>query len=256
MATMTNARPITVPDTGFFLASAIAMAAVLVIGFSTHLALGRSSFAVPPLLHAHALLFFGWTAFYVLQNGLAATWSVATHRRLGWLAAVWVPLLVVIGFAVTIATVRAGTAPFFFTPLYFLILNPLTILTFAGLTAAAIVLRRRTQWHRRLMFCGMALLTGPGFGRLLPLPFAIPYAGWTVFAAIMLFPLAGVIRDLRRDGVVHPAWWWGIGAMVSAQVAMDLIANSALGLELYRIATDGSPGALVGPHAYPAPPAM
>ena len=30
-------------------------------------------------------------------------------------------------------------------------------------------MRRRTDWHRRLMFCGMAILTGPGLGRLLPM---------------------------------------------------------------------------------------
>ena len=142
MATLANARPIIARDAGFFLTSAILMALVLVLGFSFQFAMGRSTFSAPGLVHAHALLFFGWTAFYVLQTALAATWSISTHRRLGRLAAIWVPLMVIMGIAVTVTMVRRGATPFFFEPLYFLAMNPLTILTFAGLTASAVVLRR------------------------------------------------------------------------------------------------------------------
>lgn len=81
--------------------------------------------------------------------------------RLGRLAAIWVPLMVIMRIGVTVTTVQRGAAPSFFELLYFLVLSPLAILTFAGFTAAAVVLRRQSQWHRRLMFCGMALLRGP-----------------------------------------------------------------------------------------------
>lgn len=255
MATLAGARSGIERDARFFLISAVLMALVLVVGFSFHLAMGRSTFASPLTVHVHALLFFGYTALYVLQNALAATGSINIHRRLGWLAAIWVPAMVVMGVYVTVAMVRRGAAPFFFQPLYFLVMNPLSILTFAGLTTAAIWLRRQTQWHRRLIFCGMAVLTGPGFGRLLPLPLFIPWAGWAVFAAVMLFPLAGIVRDYRAKNKVHPAWWWGIGAIVAAQIAMDIITNSQLGLTAYQAITAGAPGATVAPLAYPLPPA-
>jgi hypothetical protein len=254
MATMAGVRPALQRDARFFLISAVMMALVLVAGFSVQLAMGRSTFDSPISLHIHALLFFGWTVFYVLQNALVATGSTATHRRLGWLAALWVPAMIVMGIYVTVAMVQRGAVPFIFQPLYFLVMNPLTILTFAGLTASAIVMRRQTQWHRRLMFCGMAVLTGPGFGRLLPMPFLIPWGAWAVFAAVMLFPIAGVVRDLRSGGRVHPAWWWGIGAIVGAQLTMDLIANSAAGLALYQWVTEGTAGAGVAPLAYPPSP--
>jgi hypothetical protein len=230
------------------------MALVLVAGFSIQLAMGRSTFASPVSVHLHALIFFGWTVLYVLQNGLIATGSVALHKRLGWLATIWVPAMVVMGIYVTVSMVQRGAVPFIFQPLYFLVMNPLTILTFAALAAAAIVRRRQTQWHRRLMFCGMATLTGPGFGRLLPMPLLIPWAAWAVFAAVMLFPIAGAIRDLKRTGNVHPAWWWGMGSIVTAQIAMDLIANSGTGISLYQWTTEGTPGAQVNPLAYPPAP--
>jgi hypothetical protein len=254
MATLAGTSQRTNTDSRFFLISAVLMALVLVAGFSLQLAMGRSTFASPVSVHIHAVLFFGYTWLYVLQNALAATGSIKTHRRLGWLSAVWVPAMVVMGTYVTVAMVRRGATPFFFQPLYFLIMNPLSILTFAGFTAAAIWLRRQTQWHRRLMFCGMAVLTGPGFGRLLPMPLLIPWAGWVVFAAVMLFPLAGVIRDYRINRKVHPGWWWGISVIVVMQVAMDLIANSGVGLMIYEATTAGAPGATVPALGYPQPP--
>ena len=254
MATLAGRGAAIDRDSRFFLITAVLMALVLVAGFSVHLAMGRSTFSSPVSVHIHALLFFGYTALYVVQNGLAATGSINIHRRLGWLAAIWVPAMVVMGIYVTVAMVRRGAAPFFFQPLYFLVMNPVSILTFAGLTTAAMRLRRQTQWHRRLMFCGMAVLTGPGFGRLLPMPLFIPWAGWAAFAAVILFPLAGAVRDYRAGGKVHPAWWWGIGAIFGAQIAMDLIASSDLGQMFYEAVTAGTPGATVAPRAYPAPP--
>ncbi|WCT72495.1 hypothetical protein PQ455_12720 [Sphingomonas naphthae] len=254
MATMAG-RARQAGDARFFLIGAIVMAAVIVAGFSTQLAMGRSSFAVPVAIHIHALLFFGWTFFFVAQAALAASGSSALHRRLGWIGAGWAAAVVVVGIYTTAMMVRRGGAPFFFQPNYFLFMNSLTVLAFGGLTAAAIAMRRRTDWHRRLLFCGMAILTGPGLGRLLPMPLMIPWAGWGVFVAVMLFPLAGMIADRRRTGRVHRAWLWGAGTILVIQIAIDLIAFSAPGLAVYRAVTSGSPGAAVPPLAFPpAPP--
>lgn len=256
MATRVRTGGVVHSDHRFFFTMAIVMALTLVSGFSVQLAAGRSSFHSPLLVHVHAFVFFGWTVYYVLQNGLIASGSVALHRRLGWVGAFWAATMIVVGFTTGIVLVRKGGTPFFFTPLYFLVMDCLSVLTFGGLTAAAITLRRRTDWHRRLMYCGMALLTGPGWGRLLPMPFMIPWAGWGVFAAVMIFPFVGVMADLRRTGRVHPAWWVGIGAIVCFQLLIGLIASSPLGLALYDMAMVGSPGAVIAPLAYPPLPPL
>ena len=228
----------------FFLTTAIIMALVIVAGFATNLAMGRSSFGLPLLFHVHAFVFFGWVFLYVTQNALVATGSVALHRRLGWLAAVWAPVMVVLGIAMTVYTVRRSGGPPFFDVREFLFANPFGVLVFGGLVAAAIMNRRRTDWHRRLMFCAMAYITGPGFGRLLPLPLLIPWAFWlAAFVAPSIFPLAGIVFDFRRNGKVHPAWLWGIGAAFTALVVADLIAYSAPGTAFTRSVIAGSPGA-------------
>lgn len=241
-------------DDRFFLTSAFVMTAVIVAGFSVQLAMGRSSFSSPPLVHAHAIVFMGWVAIFLTQNVLATSGRVALHRRLGWLAAVWMIPMLVLGCAVTLAIVRRGGVPFFFRPLQFLVFDPVTLFTFAGLTVAAIMLRRQTDWHRRLHFCGMTLLLGPGFGRLLPMPFLAPWAWEVIVVACLLFPAAGMVADLRRDGRVHPAWRWGVAAIIGSVLVTEAITYSPVGTSIYRAVVAGSPAAAVGPLDFPPPP--
>lgn len=260
MATSLDAgidRPLAqrVGDERFFLGAAIAMTFVIVAGFSTQLAMGRSTFYSPPLVHAHAIMFMGWVAIYLLQNALVATDRMALHRRLGWVAAGWMVPMIVLGFAVTLAMVRRGQVPFFFRPLHFLVFDPVSLLGFVTLTGSAILLRDRTEWHRRLHLCGMAMLIGPGFGRMLPMPLLQPWAWEATFACGLIFPVAGVIADLRRSGMVHPAWRWGILTMIGAFVLIEAITYSSVGQALYRAVTWDSPGADVAPLEFQPPPA-
>ena len=254
MATIAQ-EPSRTADTGsFYFRMAAAMALVVATGFSVQLALGRSTFAAPPLFHLHAVVFMGWTAIFVAQSWLAARGPAALHRRLGMLAAFWVLLMIPLGFAITIHVIQRGTAVFFFQPQHFLIANPLNLLCFAVVVAAALRLRRQSDWHRRLQLCAMATIMGPAFGRLLPMPLLAPYA-WDIAAtAGLIFPLIGALRDRRRTGRVHPAWWWGMLAVVAAIPLARLIAFSPLGDAIYAWVTAGHPGALLSGLAFGAPP--
>jgi hypothetical protein len=256
MASITQDIPVAPSaDDRFFVRGAIVMALTIVAGFSFQHAMGRSTFASPPLVHAHAIIFMGWVAIYLTQNLLIGAGRVDIHRKLGWIALGWIFPMVLLGCLVTLAMVRRGQVPFFFRPLQFFVFDPTTLFTFAGLTIAAVTQRRRTQWHRRLHFCGMSLLLGPAFGRLLPLPLLQPWAWEASFAACLLFPLAGIIADLRRSGQVHPAWRYGVGAMLACLVLTEAITYSPIGTALYRVVTAGSPGAAVPPLAFAPPPA-
>lgn len=255
MTTITDGLPATGGrDDGFFLRGAIAMAVVIVAGFSVQLAMGRSTFASPPLVHAHAFVFMGWVALYLTQNVLATTGRVDLHRRLGWIGAVWIVPMLALGCLVTVAMIRRGQVPFFFRPLQFLVFDPVSLFAFAGLTAAAIAMRRQTDWHRRLHFCAMSILLGPGFGRLLPMPLLQPWAWEATLAACMIFPVVGMLSDKRRSGQVHPAWGWGIAAMVGTLLLTEAITYSPVGGAIYRAVAAGSPGAAVAPLEFPSPP--
>jgi len=232
-------------DERFFLRGAIVMTLFIVAGFSMQLAMGRSTFASPIRVHLHAVIFMGWVAIYLLQNIFVATGRMHLHRPLGWVATAWTVPMIVMGCYVTAAMVRSGTVPFFFRPLHFLVFDPVTVFAFAGLTYAAVIMRRRTEWHRRLHFSGMSMLLMPGIARLMPLPLLQPWAWETAFAASLLFPIVGAWADKRRCGQVHPAWRWGIGTMLAAFVLIEAITYSPVGTALYRAVTEGSPGASV-----------
>lgn len=250
-----QSRPGASSDDGFFMTMAIVIAATIVIGFGQFAARGLSSFGAPAIVHAHAIIFMGWVVIYLAQNRFATRGPIALHRRLGWLACGWLVLMLVVGTAVTARMVRLGTVPIVFQPLHFLVFDPLSLLTAMALVGAAIALRRRTDWHRRLQLCAMAVLTGPAFGRLLPMPLLIPWAYHAAFAATLIWPVIGMVRDWRTEGRVHPAYGWGLGGMMAMEVVIDAVAFGPLGLALYQAVTAGSPGAAVPPLAFPPFPA-
>jgi hypothetical protein len=249
----TVAQPPVVPAAGeerFFLRAAIVMTITIVSAFAFQRLMGRSTFAAPIRVHIHAFFFMGWVAIYLAQNIFVATGRMALHRRLGWIAAGWIVPMVVMGCVVTVAMVRNAYVPFFFRPLQFLVFDPVAVFTFAGLTVAAVLMRRRTDWHRRLHFCAMTMLLTPAFGRLLPMPLLQPWAWEAAFAAALLFPAAGMWRDIRRSGRIHPAWHWGVATILAAFVVTEAITYSPIGLSIYDAVTAGSPGASVQPLAF------
>lgn len=253
MATLADSVPVK-RDNGFFRMAAIVMTVVIIAGFSLQFAAGRSSFSAPLVVHAHAFVFMGWVAIYLSQSVLATSGGIRLHRKLGWLAAAWMIPMLILGCAVTVALVRQGRVPFFFMPTQFIALDIFSLFAFVGLIIAGIVNRRRTDWHRRLNLCGMALLLAPGAGRLLPLPLLIPYAFEATAVAVIIFPLAGMIADVRRSGRIHPAWHWGLAVILSHIAVTEAFTHTDIGVPLYEAITAGTPGAAVAPRELPPSP--
>lgn len=234
----------------FFLKLAIAIAAVLVGGFGFNLAAGRSTFAVPLIFHVHAFIFFGWIVLFLAQTGLVAGGNVALHRRLGWLSAIWVPAMLVAGLTITVTSMRRSGGPFFFDANEFLIGNPVGLLAFALAVALAVAMRRRSDWHRRLMLGAMASITGPGFGRLLPMPLMIPWA-WEISNGLgLVFVAAGMIRDKRHTGRIHPAWMVSAALIVGWIALGEVLAYTDWAETLTRAVMAGYPGAARPMQAY------
>jgi hypothetical protein len=238
----------------FFMTSAVAMAIVIVAGFAFNAIMGRSTIFSPIAVHIHGMLFMSFLVLYVTQNFLIATGNVAVHKRLGRVLAVLVPAMIVAALYVIVGMLRRGAVPFFFTPIYFLAMDTMILTSFVVLVAMAVRLRKRTDWHRRLMFCALAAFTANGLGRLLPAPLLIPYAGETAIGVGMLFPVWGMLSDRRRGGRVHPAWFAGLAVIFGGQLIAEIVAHSSIGLSLYQWIAAGSPAAHISPTAYPPLP--
>jgi hypothetical protein len=250
MATLAQPEVSARGEERFFFALACSMGATLTAGFMFQLAMGRSSFAVPLIYHFHGVVFFGWIALVLTQTWLMASGNVAAHKRLGWLSALWVPLMVALGLAITITSLRRTGGPFFFDANEFLIGNPVGLLAFAGLVAAAVMMRRRSDWHRRLMLSAMASTCGPGIGRLAPAPLLIPWAWEITNLACMGFIIAGMIRDKRYRGSVHPAWLVGLAVGTGWLVLGEVLAYTDWAIALTEQVMAGHPGAARPMEAY------
>lgn len=230
-------------DTRFHAALAAVMCFVIVAGFSLNLAMGRSTFAAPVAFHVHGVVFMGWLALYLAQAYTIARGQVALHRRLGRIAYPYVAALLAAGTMIMIFVARRTGGPFFFDVHEFVISNVALLWCFGGLTFWALRTQRNSGRHRRLMLVGLAILTGPGLGRLLPMPLFIPYAWEIGIAATFLFPAIAMIRDKLRHGRVHSAYWWGCGIYAGVFIASMVLANSPAGLALTDSVIAGTPGA-------------
>ena len=226
-------------NTRFFTIMAFVMSFIIVAGFVVNLAFARSSFAVPWPYHVHGVIFMSWLGIYCGQHLTASQQNWSLHAQFGKIAYLWVPLMVIFGTAIMIVVARR----FFFHVSEFLWSNTMLVWLFGGLTFWALSCRRYTGWHRRLMLCGMAILTGPGLGRLLPLPLMIPNAWLLTTLSTMIFPVIGMLADKRKQGRVHPAYWWGLGLYIAVFAISVMLAHSSFGMSITQHVIAGTAGA-------------
>lgn len=258
MAAVTQGQPglksRIVGDERFFLIASAIMVVVVVAGFLTLLLRGISTFAAPWPVHVHAVLFMGWVGFFMMQVWFATTERVHLHRRFGWIAALYMPVLLIVGALILFRMMRSAAVPPFWTYSYFMVMNLMSLLAFAALTIAAIAWRKQTQWHRRLMFCAMAALVITPVNRLTPDAVLAQYMSLGSALVILLFPLSGMAADWRRDRRIHAAWFWGLGALILTGLTTEIVGRMQLAGSLVALITAGSPGAEIDPFVQHLPP--
>lgn len=203
---MATLAQVEVNDQSFWQKTMLWISVFIVFGFAQFAARGLVDYgSVPLYVHAHAVVMMAWLGLTVTQATLVARDNLALHRRLGWLGAGLAALVVCLGSWVSIQIIQAHREPFFFTPPFFLALTQVGLLTFGGLITAAIMRRRETEWHRRLMVGALILLMEPALGRTLPMPLIMPWGEWAALA-VQLGVLAVVARhDRKVRGTIHPA---------------------------------------------------
>ena len=196
----------------FYVGSAIVALAIGVGAFSPGLLNPASRRGpVTPLVALHAVAFTGWLVLYLVQSVLASTGNLRLHRRLGAAGSVLAVAMIVVGYRTTIDMVRRGfdlsgdldrLGPVVFQTAFQL----WGLALFGGLVLAAILNRRRSAVHKRLMWLAIPPLLGAPvvhaighFG--LPLVVA-PLANLTLLAANPLY-------DRIVLGRAHPVSLWG-----------------------------------------------
>jgi hypothetical protein len=236
---------------GAFLVFSLLLTAIAITGFwsSYYGPVLAGQPTATALLHLHAAVFTGWLAILVAQATLAARGRITAHRRFGRFGVFWGLLLLVVGLWTAGARTawRATQPGGFDDAAAFLVWPLIDMIVFAAFFAAAVALRHRPQWHKRLMLVASTNLLVAPVGRLLPAPppsagelfFANSFATHAGYLVLWLAPLllaAG--HDLWRHGRVHPAYT--IGLVV---ITVSSLRDQVVSLEVWRAIVRGVVGA-------------
>jgi hypothetical protein len=160
------------------------------------------------LLHIHGAVMSGWVILLVVQSGLIAAHRVRWHRRLGVFGTVWAALVVILGSVTTLhAAVREVRAHSAFAASQIVItsLDLIQMLLFAGFVSVAVWLRRRPDYHKRLMLLTIACMLPDALARL-PVSFM---TNELILVGLDGFVLLCVGMDTLGRRRLHPAFGWG-----------------------------------------------
>lgn len=188
----------------------------------------------PIVIHAHAVVYFGWLTFLASQVALIRTGHVALHRSLGTLGAVLAVAVVLLGPAAAFTMHLAHDAQ---QPPKFLAIQLLNVLVFAVLVTAGLVLRRDAAAHKRLMIVATLSIIGAGFGRVVrmvlgaPPPFTLIPG---VYSAANVLLVAIAIYDYRTRGRLHPAFVIAAGVFFATELLAGYLLRSPAWIEFTR----------------------
>ena len=200
--------------------AAIALAAVMALGFARTYYL-RVFFDLPPLAraaHLHGIFATLWLVLHYTQAKLIAAHRADIHMKLGIFTAFVGFALAVQSMDLAITSVGAGRAPPGRDPLQFLSVPIGTTVMFTLFLVSALVMRKKREWHKRLMFFATLALIVPAIGRfdtLIMVPLGLPRRVLPVIVTIAFVAWAWR-DDWKKLGRVHPAYvWGGVGLIAS-----------------------------------------
>jgi hypothetical protein len=195
---------------------------------------------LPTVLHMHALLMGSWLLLLFAQALLAATGRRSLHRKIGAVALLLVPLILVsmvslvrIGFedvATASATHGANSTEMSISRIFhstLLLVQVRGALFFVVFTAWALwVGNRDSQTHKRLMVLATLMPLAAAIDRIDWLPSTLPASpdSSSLYMLVWLSPV--LIYDLLRRGRLHRAYVIGLMLNLPLIIASHCLASS------------------------------
>jgi hypothetical protein len=242
------------PRGKFYLGSATVLLLIVIVGFAPTFYL-RAAFSAPESswrggvpelswrVFVHGLILTAWFLMFTLQAALVAGRRTGLHRALGWAGAAIGLAVVISGGLATpyrMAELAAQGRPLWPNRTTSILVwsNTTSIVAFAILLAAAIVLRRRPDTHKRLMLLASISIIQPAFGRIFRWPvFEAPPLEILMLSVAAPFALVGalIVYDVLSRKSLHPATVAGAAVFGGLKLGgVLLLAPSPLGPWLVR----------------------
>jgi hypothetical protein len=201
-------RPVHAWDRSFFLAFVAVCWLGVLMGFAPAVGArlqGRADYAAPLILHLHAAAYVGWLFLLTGQTVLISTRRVALHRKMGLIGVGLIPVMVI------------SIYPIFYT------------VAFGVLASAALLLRRDSAAHKRLILLATTAIVGAAYARWFGEDLAALAGdgiwGKTVenFTGANVILLLAMIYDQVTRGRVHAVYLIAAPALVLAQLLSSYI---------------------------------
>jgi hypothetical protein len=190
-------------DHRFFLVVAILFPLTVLIGFGPTFYL-KPFFNTPPMARAiiavHGALMTFWVLMFITQVYLISSKRIRVHQKLGIIAAVLAPLIIVTGWITAVQATKYGsaTAPAQVEPLSFMIVPFADMIVFAVLFGAAIYYRKNAPTHKRLILLTVINFIPPAIARF-PGGLTDAYGPLWFFGVPTVLTLALIIADTWRN---------------------------------------------------------
>lgn len=175
---------------------------------------------LPWVVHAHGILMSAWVVLFVAQVVLAYRHRIELHRKFGLIGAYLAPLAVALGEFVVVRAIRLRfpAASLGQSLELFIAFDGINLLVFGALAGCALLLRRRTDVHKRLMLLALVSALPPALGRIAERA-GSEHIEVIILVVMIMAVLACVVVDSLRHHRLHPAMGWGGAAIVVSCVA-------------------------------------
>jgi hypothetical protein len=239
MTTVAVSQTVPIFPGNFYFRMHSAILAIAVFGFfpTYWLPMMRGTLQVPPILHLHALFFYGWVILAVWQSWLVRIGRVGRHREFGMLGIALASGMCFVGLATAVNRIRAaeGTEQLAAVKVFSIVPVSLVI-TFAPLVGLAIYFVKKPEWHKRLILVATAGILQAAIARAFIVLMGRDLGGAPPPIAVTLMPAAvtdvlivvAILHDRRIRRVVHPAYWVAGGLTVLVQLGRAPLSETAL----------------------------
>ncbi|MEO6249027.1 MAG: hypothetical protein ABIO85_10685 [Sphingomicrobium sp.] len=211
----------------YFVAFTSIFVALVLTGFSRRyfIPIANGTFSRPAVVHIHGLLFLTWTLLLLLQASLAATGRLRVHRKIGsigaWLIIPMLSLGTLVAARDTVHDFNNGDGQ---AALSFFYGELADLAQFGLLAGAAMLLRYKPDFHKRLVIIGSLGLLGAAIGRI---PEISAYTSFILDGLIA----SVAVYDLASHRRVHAATVVGTAVLLAVGLTEEAVGNTRAWLD-------------------------
>ena len=193
----------------------LVLGAIVISGFSrtVNASLFHANPPRPLLLWLHGAAFSTWAVFFILQSALVRVRKVSLHRSLGWFGAGLVMVMVPLGFTIAVIMARFDTVVLHQQGADAFLSVPFAdMIIFGPCVAMAVYWRKKSEYHRRLVFIASCQLMDAAIGR-----FDFWFNHSIFYVGLDFLIVLGMVRDRVVDGRFHKMYLYALPPMIAIQ---------------------------------------